>query len=501
MKKQLIIIILVFMIFSNHRAMCQFVSKEEASLVAQNWIQMVIDKYGSWGEYNSASAGPTQDFMYNGRIIGYFCPVEPVGYIIVSLRKELTPVKAYSETSEYDPIPDDKESSLIKFMMSRIIDAIESKYGPINLISPGELDDMVSYNFHSQWEYILNYTSGQLCTNIMIISANGDYQEGEILLDSHWHQNEPYDYLCPNQGCSNNSGFVKAGCGAIALGQIMKYWSWPPYGVDPYNDPYDWANMLYSVGLTTPAVNQEAVAELCHEAGTAQGMDYHCDESTSDFFGIEDAIDDYFRYDTDSEINGRWNNTDDQWWNMIKEDINRNWPICYRIDNDGISIFLSGHFIVADGWQEINGDRKIHMNWGSVEIANNTWWDLNGLPGEALGEIMLRNIRPNVSLSSILFVSTYPKESFPYRYFDRNTVNDFFTSATFESGQYLQMLPGIKITGNAGIDDNYIQFLGTSPNITYLYVNGDPTRGIRIDNGALRLNNNGSLRVNKMPDP
>ncbi|MEZ5198476.1 MAG: hypothetical protein R2764_19445 [Bacteroidales bacterium] len=51
--------------------------------IAKQWIQMVIDQHGQWGGSETAIAQPMQELIGRDRLIGYFCPVSPQGFIVV----------------------------------------------------------------------------------------------------------------------------------------------------------------------------------------------------------------------------------------------------------------------------------------------------------------------------------------------------------------------------------------------------------------------------------
>ena len=64
-------------------------------------------------------------------MLGYFVPVEPAGFVVVSLRRELEPVKAYSDESDLDTAVDVGPAALIKDGMARILDAVETEAGSV----------------------------------------------------------------------------------------------------------------------------------------------------------------------------------------------------------------------------------------------------------------------------------------------------------------------------------------------------------------------------------
>ena len=71
----------------------------------------------------------------------------------------------------------------------------------------------------------------------------------------------------------------------MAAATLSALWTvsraWPPYGVGQYDDDYDWPSMPDDITGNSPAVQIDAVAELCYEVGKAAGTDYGCSESTA----------------------------------------------------------------------------------------------------------------------------------------------------------------------------------------------------------------------------
>ncbi len=78
-------------------------TRNEALTVASNWITMIIQKKGDWGGSETAEIDEIHEFKRGERVLGYLFRVKPRGYIIVPLRKEMAPVKAYSAKSDLDP--------------------------------------------------------------------------------------------------------------------------------------------------------------------------------------------------------------------------------------------------------------------------------------------------------------------------------------------------------------------------------------------------------------
>ena len=127
MKKILILIIIVSCVLTGWLIgeNTKIVSTDEALKAANNWITLIIEKKGSWGGLNYAEVEEVRDLIRDGKQIGYFCKITPQGFIIVSLRKELAPIKAYSATTCINPDSDEGLADLIKDKMAGIVNKIE----------------------------------------------------------------------------------------------------------------------------------------------------------------------------------------------------------------------------------------------------------------------------------------------------------------------------------------------------------------------------------------
>jgi peptidase C10-like protein len=460
---------------------------DEALIVADNWISMIIQEKGGWGDANTAFVEDIQELQSGDRTIGYFCNVKPVGYIVISLRKELAPVKAYSARSNLDPTSEKGMADLIKGSMERILDTIEQLVEPVQIARTEDVSNILEINYRKAWDEL----EGDISTvEWGFGSTQGDigtmnYQEGDILLTTDWHQGDPFNQDCPAPpgGDDCTRARCPVGCVATAGAQLMRYWYWPPYGSgSPYNDTYDWINMPDTVTAGSPAVERNAVAELSHEIGIAVDMDY-CGGigclSNAYTYDMEDVYEDQYRYSTACSRRNRTSYSAVDWFNLLKVEFNKNRPVQYRI---------LGHSIVGDGWQEIGGGptRQYHMNYGWVGAWDDIWYTLDALNqaggGTTSNEYVLINIFPVTSVGHTL-AGSYPQDGFNFRYFDQDASG---SSATFAAGQNLQFLPNIIVTSTGTIefrDDNRI------------FSRGDISRGIRIDNGGINLYSGGQMKL------
>jgi hypothetical protein len=203
---------------------------------------------------------------------------------------------------------------------------------------------------------------------------------------------------------------------------------------------------------------------------------------------MEDVYEDRYRF-SNVYRRDRSDYSSVDWFELMKDEFRWNRPMQYRV---------TGHSIVADGWQEV-GDpivRQYHMNYGWSDFGSDDWYTLDALTADPeVEEYLLENIRPEPYMMDLN--GTYARESsFPYRYFYRDTYDDG-SGGTFEGGQRLQFLPGVFVFATSA---NPVTFQGSDTYYTYLFTQGDLDRGIKIRsnaNAAIKLYNSGGMKFYK----
>lgn len=544
MKCQISIILISFLAILHTASNLQadIATREEAMHVADNWVQLVIRDAGSWGGSKTATIEDIQDFNRKDRHIGYFCNVKPKGFVIISLLKGLVPVKAYSETCDLDPESEEGMADVIKLKMDKILSGIENYIGPVTSIRAQNMADNLEVDYSPAWDalaqrkeiFLEQVTSDEIEMN---------YESGTSILRTSWHQGAPYNQFCPTGDTSctdccpaDPSGPclphlpTLVGCVAIAGSQIMKHWSWPPYG--KMDASYDWDgddscdgstpgetlsvdlgegnsyawNLMANRyvwdsfnnewedenGNSLTQDNVDAVSDLCYEVGVVVEMDYGVCGSSADTYDLEDAFEDHYYYSTAcskvnrSDYNYPGGSMD--WFELLKAQFNVNRPVAYRV---------KGHALVGDGWRvrTVGGTDSFeyHMNYG-WDNGFNAWYILDHLyypsGGSTDDEYILKNIYPIHSLGESLS-GNYLQPSPPYyRYFDQDAKGD---NANFLYGQNLQFLPNISVscTSTSG---GSIRFIGSASEDLLLFSRGDTLKGIRISDGEIRLYRYGSIK-------
>ena len=471
------------------------VTSDEALSVAQNWISLITRIKGHWAGSQAAEAVSCEKFKKGNKPIGYFCRVKPRGFVVISQYGVLAPVKAYSSMSDLNPDVDEGITGVLKRKMDRILAHIEKKVGPIEQAPLVDVEKILEINQSHDWE-LLGGDRTALQNELDAEATAINYQSSKVLLSTEWAQGDPFNSQvpAPPSGDDCTEPRCTAGCGPVALGQVMRHWCWPPYGQEDVNHIYDWPNMPDKLTASSPMVQIDAVAGLLHEIGIEAGADYCGGDSspcaTDTCFAsclgkdMLDALEDHFWYSDDADDMDRNDDSAVGWFDRIKNQINRNRPLPYRVE---------GHFIVADGWQEIGTTpiRQYHMNYGWAN-SDTAWYTLDELIyGGEDEERLLEDVYPATALGSWVegIYMSFPNY---YYYFDQcaSGKNAFFNFN-------LQFLPGVTLKGTGTGSIEAINFMAVPETYegisTRLFYSGDKTKGIRIDKGAIQLMNNGGI--------
>jgi PKD repeat protein len=382
-------------------------TKDEMALVCNNWLSNIVFQRGAWGGSITPSIGETQDLIMNDTLVGRYFAIEPIGYVIIPNLKELAPVKAYSDENRLDFSEPDGMAVMIKEVLQDRIRLFVQAYGSMEITQPIKGNVLYGVEQRETWDKYAILPE-QFKTELNAGNFKMAKDAGP-LLTTVWHQGAPYNNLCP----WGDGGRTVVGCVATATAQILAYHRWPLEGTGThiygwsgdnscggnttgaalsadYNDPYDWDNIP---NLCSPACNtaeQNALAELNYEVGVAFNMDYGTCGSGAYTSDAQFVFPTYFRYYDHVEYHERYEYSILAWSDMIREEIEVNRPIQYRI---------SKHSIVCDGWRVVEPIHQVHMNygWGG---SQNAWFTIDNLYCNWEGcsylvEAMLTKIEPD----------------------------------------------------------------------------------------------------------
>ncbi len=367
------------------------VSREDARQAGELWLAA----RGGTAMSIDGAARSLNDSQRDGALLGYHLPLQPRGFLIISARRELPAVKAFSLDTDFDPTETDGASALLMESLAATEAFLSDRAGAFDAATEA------AFQRHREgWDRLL--------------SGNAPRERDPAVgpfIQSSWHQSPPYSNDCP-QGSGGSTCVV--GCVATSAAMIMKYWEYPVYGdgshsyqwggddscgpnegggtlLANFSDYYDWDNILHSYNGGSSAVEKAAVAELNFEVGVAFEMDYGvCASGTYVSIGTS-IYPEYFRYSEDIEFLRRNAYDADGWWDRIRSEMDAfpPRPIHYRINK---------HSIICDGYQDDAGERYYHMNygWGG---GQNLWYALDDVycnwdGCDYMVEAMLVNIEP-----------------------------------------------------------------------------------------------------------
>lgn len=202
-------------------------------------------------------------------------------------------------------------------------------------------------------------------------SATTKYTRMEIapLITTKWYQTAPYNDLCP----TINGTRTPTGCVATAMGQVMNYYKYPTCGagsiaykskyvtdsikVNFAESTYDWSHMPYAVNVNSDPTNKAAIAQLLRDCGAAIKSTYNVGITSSNYQAAGQALLTNFGYDKGMRLIYHKSFTENEWADMIYNELINNRPVLYGAS----SANGSGHAFVCDGYA---AGEYFHINWG-----------------------------------------------------------------------------------------------------------------------------------------
>lgn len=193
-----------------------------------------------------------------------------------------------------------------------------------------------------------------------------------------WDQASPY-----NLSLANGQNPYCTGCVATAAAQVMKVYDWPSSGMSAvfprktlgtvdgttYVAPeidlgmtYRWDRMIPDYSGTFSEEQGQAVSELMYAVGRSCGMIYGTPGnggSASSVTMLASALGRYFKYDKSLEYNLRYFYSDEEWEQMVYDNLSQGRPVIYGADAYGEP---GGHCFVVDGYDSETD--RYHVNWG-----------------------------------------------------------------------------------------------------------------------------------------
>ncbi|MBQ3734968.1 MAG: thiol protease/hemagglutinin PrtT [Bacteroidales bacterium] len=285
----------------------------------------------------------------------YVINFESEGFVIVAGDDRVQPILAFSDEG---PFVTENIPAHIRFFLDGYTEGV--RYIVENQLYS---DDGVQ----QQW--------GALLSGTAIASKDGD---GEVVVNpllgnNKWDQTMYYNDLCPADATGDPAygGHAAVGCGALVMGQVMRYWQYPTTGIGSHSYNSSYGTLSANFGETTyhyenmpdkflyiyhPDSCVEAVATLLYHCGVAVNMNYGPSASVSNSNNIVSALSTYFCYPTTVQYIERESLSSAVWLDYLKCELDEGAPFMY-----GGSGNYGGHVWVCDGYRD---DDYFHFNWG-----------------------------------------------------------------------------------------------------------------------------------------
>ncbi len=353
MKTQISTLVMLLLVFFSLNLTAERVEKDAAATVGTNyyWEKSQSLTFSSPDEVN-LSLFSTKTF--NGTPLYYIFNVnEKDGFVIVAADDEVIPILGYSLSGSWtgQNIPPALELLLNHYEEQIAVVIAEGLTG--------------SRETTALWE---QYLKGK--------PAPPKDRSVTPLLSAIWDQNQYYNEQCPVD-LSGPGGHAYAGCVAVSMAQVMKYWQHPSQGTgsNSYVHPvygtisanfgtatYNYASMPNQI-----LSSNTEVARLLFHCGVAVYMNYGPTGSapmgTNWDTDIENALKNNFGYSSTLQLKWKQNYSSATWISMLKTELNNGRPLIYYGWDGG----NYAHNFNCDGYDASN---NFHFNWGWSGMYN-----------------------------------------------------------------------------------------------------------------------------------
>jgi hypothetical protein len=309
---------------------------------------------GDWGVESIKSIGNNGD----GGL--YLIDLSPEGWVIVSGDIRAEAILAYSPEGDYI-IEDD----IIQNPANNWLNVYEEQIGFI-------VDSEVS-EISSSWLIGNGPKSSSLLKSTISI---------EPIIEANYNQGTGWNQFCPVDN-AGPGGHVLVGCVAVAMAQAISTFDYPITGsgehsynhaiygnlsVDYSDADYDWDNM----SRVTPDENN---SKLLYHCAVSVSMNFGTSGSSASTSNTPEALRSHFLFSRDMMYESKVNYSEEDWRNLLIEQLLNGRPIIYRGESvDG----ASGHSFNVDG---VRNGLYFHFNWGWGG-KNNGYYTLSSLtPG------------------------------------------------------------------------------------------------------------------------
>ncbi len=267
------------------------------------------------------------------------------GYILIAPAANLSPVKAYSFTRNFEDLP----PAVQRYFRQELEGAARAAQTQDQTAAGRE--GMSASETQSRWDFLLNYQPARQPLS---------YTPDTWLIKSTWDQGYPFNKFTPRI----SGAAALTGCVNTALAQVLRYHRYPAAakGVASYTwngqplkavlfKNYQWDQMPEAVDAATPAWQADQVASLISDLGIANHTAYGLSGSSA--YLHTTAVIQNFGYS--NQIQNLTNANAASFFTGLKGEIDAERPVL---------LSLPGHMVVADGYASDGTGHRFHLNMG-----------------------------------------------------------------------------------------------------------------------------------------
>jgi len=329
-------LIVTFIIEFSMSLYCEPVDELTARIVAVNFFNEYKSNSYQTSEINNIFK------KESNQICNYYIfNFKTGGFVIVSADNSAIPILGFSFSPQSSIPTDTILWSLSFYSWMRTYEL------QIEEIRKKEISDSATYNL---WKNIINNNFSNRIKSSTQVTQVGP------LLESTWDQGCYYNSTCPiMQG--GPCGHALAGCVAVAMAQVIRYWEFPIQ-----NNNIDWYGyFVYSYEEMPNYLYSEnwEVAHLVNLCGRSVNMDYGETSSGAYFSDVDDALEDIWKYNNSLDLKNRFWYSDNNWKNMMYSDLDNGRPILYSGGDDD-----ARHSFVCDGYGYNDNENYFSFNFG-----------------------------------------------------------------------------------------------------------------------------------------
>lgn len=356
----------------------QNVTKEEAQNIAINYFKKGQLNY-RFGQNDSQDFDSVvndsislRKISITGKAYLYGIQFSQKGWILVSSHKAVRPILGTCLNGALPDIEDMPDG--LKWLLS-FYEEVISNITNDTVIQP-------------EWESIRN-NSSRTTTDIARITAFDNIKWGQSGNNStNLTCRRKYNKHCPTSPFSFNCGHCPTGCGAVAIGQVMKYYKWPEfanvpdtafsgYPITTRETFYDWGVIPNALYWNTSVAKEDAIAYFLRDCGYALKTTYGDNASSTTSNQYIPTLINYFGYSNSMQMISRTTSNNSTFIANIKNELDNHRPVLYTgYSSDDYNVV--GHIFVVYGY---TNDDHYYINWG---------WK-----GECDGAYALDSLTPN----------------------------------------------------------------------------------------------------------